>query len=491
MAKITDYDFKNYIDTIALKESVFFKDSGNKMLQVCYSKNKTETGLEWNFKYKNSGEWCKDYKMNIQTTIFGGRLFKTTKEFVNEFGFHLQIQAPPALYKQQIMNYKDIQPVKCMMSVTIPSLLEIYKTDAWDKYQAKSGTNVNVDDVDGYLNEHLPLKSLELCVWDAKNHTSMINEIKRDRDSKYRNRVEYKDMELAQIDMCVNTLNSDVASFYNLLKYVGDYGRKNMKLYHNNIDMFDAEMTMGNYKDRNQVVNKVAGSISTKSNGLEFRRGSKSSQVVKFYDYTLKGRKYQVDNFLPIYISSGNKTAIDRLNTYYGKTTKDIAELKSTMRYEVSIRNIIGGNKGVKELYQKNFNIEQDKITMHHLFDVKYSSVVRTTLKNYLYNIFGDVITEEMHKLGEQSMNKWDLIADEGFQKGLQIMAILQLMDGDNGLSLPEIKKKCIENDAKYESVRRLMHIIKKKGYSSNWNTDRVVAMNVIKEVYDSLDKVK
>ena len=35
------------------------------------------------------------------------------------------------------------------------------------------------------------------------------------------------------------------------------------------------------------------------------------------------------------------------------------------------------------------------------------------------------------------------------------------------------------------------MHIIKKKGYSSNWNTDRVVAMNVIKEVYDSLDKVK
>jgi len=349
MAKITDYDFKNYIDTIALRESVFFKDSGNKMLQVCYSKNKTETGLEWNFKYKNSGEWCKDYKMNIQTTIFGGRLFKTTKEFVNEFGFHLQIQAPPALYKQQIMNYKD----------------------------------------------------------------------------------------------------------------------------------------------RNQVVNKVAGSISTKSNGLEFRRGSKSSQVVKFYDYTLKGRKYQVDNFLPIYISSGNKTAIDRLNTYYGKTTKDIAELKSTMRYEVSIRNIIGGNKGVKELYQKNFNIEQDKITMHHLFDVKYSSVVRTTLKNYLYNIFGDVITEEMHKLGEQSMNKWDLIADEGFQKGLQIMAILQLMDGDNGLSLPEIKKKCIENDAKYESVRRLMHIIKKKGYSSNWNTDRVVAMNVIKEVYDSLDKVK
>ena len=88
-------------------------------------------------------------------------------------------------------------------------------------------------------------------------------------------------------------------------------------------------------------------------------------------------------------------------------------------------------------------------------------------------------------------MDKWSIVEDKGFQKGLQIMAILQLMDGDDGMSLQEVKKKCIENGCKYESVRRLFLTIKKEGYASNWNTDRVVAMNMIKEIYEELEQVK
>ena len=64
-------------------------------------------------------------------------------------------------------------------------------------------------------------------------------------------------------------------------------------------------------------------------------------------------------------------------------------------------------------------------------------------------------------------------------------------MEGDNAMSLAEIKKKCIESGANYESVRRLFKLIKDKGYASNWNSDRIVAMNVMKEIYEGLDKVK
>jgi hypothetical protein len=101
------------------------------------------------------------------------------------------------------------------------------------------------------------------------------------------------------------------------------------------------------------------------------------------------------------------------------------------------------------------------------------------------------VITEDIKEIGAKHMNKFDLIKEEGFSKGLQIMAILQLMDGDNGLSMQELKKKFVEIGVGYESVRRITNMIKSKGYASNWNTDRIVAMNVIKELYEELDKVK
>ena len=56
---------------------------------------------------------------------------------------------------------------------------------------------------------------------------------------------------------------------------------------------------------------------------------------------------------------------------------------------------------------------------------------------------------------------------------------------------MQELKKKFVEIGVGYESVRRITNMIKSKGYASNWNTDRIVAMNVIKELYEELDKVK
>ena len=92
-------------------------------------------------------------------------------------------------------------------------------------------------------------------------------------------------------------------------------------------------------------------------------------------------------------------------------------------------------------------------------------------------------------------MNKWDLLKSkdeggEGFTKGLQVMAILQLMDEPHSLSAPEIKKRFKDLGVGYENYRRLFKMIKNEGYVLNWDDDNIVAMNAIKEIYDSLGRI-
>jgi len=379
-----------------------------------------------------------------------------------------------------------------MMGIQIPSLLELRKSNEWEKFIAGRGTNSIDKDINNYILYCIPMDELKIVEWGDWTSKELGEMLKRDNDAAKGRCVEPINMDLVQVDFCVNTIDSNVSEFYNLLKHIGNYGTKNMKLYHNNIDRFDAEYTIGNYNDRGDVVLQTPSSILTKANGLEFRRGSKSSQVVKFYDYTLKARKYYYDNFIPIMVSNNNTKSIEHAQRYYGKTPKEISKRKTTMRYELSFRNIIGGTKGVYELFKKSYStIEQKHITLIELFDVRYRKLIGRSMRKYLLDIFGDVITEDLVEIGENKMDKFDIIRDYKLSKGLQILAIIQLTEGDNGLSIAEIKKKLLESGASYESIRRIMKIVKEEGYASNWNTDRMVAMNCIKELYKELDKVE
>ena len=105
MKKKLNDDFTNYIDTIALKEQVFLKDGGRRLDSKSYSKNRTETGLELSFisdtKLNTGG-----YTIELQTKIYGSRLYKTPKDFVNSKGFHFQLSAPPSLMKQQHSSHQ-------------------------------------------------------------------------------------------------------------------------------------------------------------------------------------------------------------------------------------------------------------------------------------------------------------------------------------------------------------------------------------------------
>ena len=487
-------DINNYIDTLILREQIFFKDGGVQIRNKSYSKRKATTSLEYTHSFTaDDGVECKEYTLYEQELINGGRLYKTHKSFVNEYGFAFYIKCPFSLARQQVSDYDVLIPIKCYLTVTIPSLLELRKTTHWDKYIVSRGTNKSDDDISGYIQHYINFEELRILEW-SNEPISVLRDKMKINDARfngsYSKYVSPLTMELAQMDFCVNTIDSDVNTLYNLLKYAGEYGTKNMKLYHNNTEGFDAEYTVGNYKDRDTLITKVQNNIMTKANGLEFRRGAKSSQIIKFYDYTRRAMKYQQEHYLPIYVSRGDKDAIDNLGKYYGKTIEEITKKKSTLRYEVSIRNIIGGNKGVKKTFEDVMKKKFRKITLKHLYNPKYRGIVRTVLRNYLYNIFGDEITKNKISIGGKNMNKWDLVKEEKFQKGLQIMAILQLTEGDNGMSIAEIKKKCIESGANYESVRRLFKIIKDKGYTSSWDNDRITAMNLIKDIYKDLEKV-
>ena len=57
-------------------------------------------------------------------------------------------------------------------------------------------------------------------------------------------------------------------------------------------------------------------------------------------------------------------------------------------------------------------------------------------------------------------------------------------------MSVAEIKKKFIDLNVSYESVRRIMNTIKTYNYAGGWNEERVIAMNLIKDIYEDLDKV-
>jgi len=488
-----DTNKDNYIDTIQLRNSVFFGDGGRKIDTISYSTHKKATGNEWVFDYLQDGEMAKGEKINRQQTLFGARLYKTPKAFVNWYGFHLQISAPPALARQQASNHSNLIPIKCSMAITINSLIELQKSDVWMKWDATKSNTYKMDEkINAYILDVIDMEKLSIMKWNSKWNTAELTRmIKRDNSIRTKAILKPIDMELSQVDFCVNTIASSVSDFYNLLQHAGNYQRKNMKLYHNNTYEFDATYTIGNYNANKEVVVKTPGSISTKANGLEFRRGTKSSQVVKFYDYTRKSLEYQQRTWLPIYQANGEDEKIDVLKEYYGGTIKEINERKTTMRYEVSYRNVVGGNKGVTGLYKQMYpNMEDRYITLVQLFDAKYGKVIGRVMRTQLLNIFGDVIEDKKIAIGEH-MDKFEVVKKHKLAKGLQIMAILQLMDGENGLSMQEVKTKLIESGVSYELVRRLLKQVKEEGYASNWNNERVIAMNIIKDIYRGLDEVK
>ena len=488
-------DIATMIDTVQLKEQVYFDDCGIHINQYAYSNNKQMSGLEEKITHKINNEDVNGTKLDSVVNLWGGQTIKTTKLFVQKYGYHIQVTIPPSLARQRYSNHKVKTPIKCSMSVTIPSVYELLKNLEFDEYLTSHG----VDTLDNLLNTYI-LKHTDLekyCIRKWGNFTSAnIKEmmLKKKTLKSMGLFIQPIEMELAQTDFYYNVPKIDTNKIYKFLTTRGEFGQKNLKLYHNNVDKFDAEYTIGSYPDKNRTVIKTSNVILQKANGIEFRRGTKSSVVVKFYDHTRRSQKYQAQTYLPIYVSNGNYQKVTQHQKMYGKQIEDWDGKNTTLRYEVSIRNVVGGVKGVKKIYLDSFKeIEDKKITLKHLFDVRYTSIITHTLRRYLLQIFGDNINDEI-TIGGNTMDKWELIKDkdeggEGFTKGLQIMAVVQLMEQDN-MTLPEIKKKFQQMGVNYEVQRRLLKLIKDKDYLTNWTEDNVAAMNCIKQIYDEIGKV-
>ena len=102
-------DYKNYIDTIAMREEVFFKDGGRRMMNKAFYNKKLSSGTEYTFSYNDDMKnKLNEYSIYMQTSLYGGRLFKTHKQFVRKYGFHFQLKCPPSLYRQQMCRLNVI-----------------------------------------------------------------------------------------------------------------------------------------------------------------------------------------------------------------------------------------------------------------------------------------------------------------------------------------------------------------------------------------------
>ena len=79
-------DINNYIDTLILREQIFFKDGGVQIRNKSYSKRKTTTSLEYTHSFTaDDGVECKEYTLYEQEEFNGGRLYKTHK---SHFPYH-------------------------------------------------------------------------------------------------------------------------------------------------------------------------------------------------------------------------------------------------------------------------------------------------------------------------------------------------------------------------------------------------------------------
>ena len=103
---IAQNDINNYIDTLVFREQIFFKDGGIQIRNKSYFNRKKSTNLEYTHSFTaDNGVECKEYTIYEQTEIFGARLYKTHKSFVNEYGFAVHIKCPPSLARQQVSEY--------------------------------------------------------------------------------------------------------------------------------------------------------------------------------------------------------------------------------------------------------------------------------------------------------------------------------------------------------------------------------------------------
>jgi len=455
--------YDNPIDTLVLKGKVRLKNLGGSLLTRATNKNETDSS-KWSFTYPIKHTYYRSNEILvpelIKTQTYDGRItLHTHKHFTTEYGYSIYMGLPSRVYYSMTLpsnqitdrQINSINNTPLFLEIKIPSVSGLFGMESFNDWIttkldfSKVKKNRKSDIIWEYIKYHHNFDQYGIEEYDNKKN------------------IDITSLPITQIDFARNINGRLVKDIMELIGMTGYYARKNMRVW-NNTTPADSE-----------------GDVVYKSpNGIEFRKGKKSSEIYKFYDKTIqKGSQY----YDAVYTTQdfGVKSASDRLVTYNRDTPSDL------LRYEVSLRKVPSQRNAVNKIYSKTTG-EYREINMYDVLDNDiYSRVPYKIMSQGLLNIFGGEIVKQMTNLysEEKTMTDTDIIT-EYKSKGIKYLGIKYLLD--KGMTNDELwvylNKKC---NMSYEVVRRIRVELREEGVINKWNDGHQRTMDTLRGVYKDL----
>jgi len=446
-----------YIDTIIMSSKVRLGKGGGALFARATPSNiKDHKNVAYTLPIINS------YKAHdtitpeiVYTRQFDGRVqVHTSKDFESEYGYGLFLQLPPWIYQQNNsainQSKKQIDAVyrtPIYLQVKIPSFTGLIGNIAFNDWlvtKADLYTDKMSDCVWDYILDHTPLHKYGLEAFDNKDEISMPS------------------FKIKQLDLYKDISGRYVKDILELVSVSGYYARKDMRIWNNSA--MDTDGTATTFQS---------------PNGIEFRKGKKSSEIYKFYDKELRLGSVYYDG---VYTSAGtNRTIADNLLKSVSKGANAI------LRYEVSLRRVASQRDAIAVKYGKVVG-ELGPIKITDVLDTDiYSRVPQQILKDGLFSIFGGEIVKQMSELpiGEKTMTDTDIL-QKYTTKGLKYLGVKYLMD--KGMSNDQIWKYMVKRGGmSYEVVRRLRNEMSSEGLMTKMNDSHNATMDILRREYNGL----
>lgn len=448
------------IDTIILKGKVRLLRAGSSLFPRTFRHNRNDV--------ENAPYWHKLYATQYRngdktpelliTQQFDGRVqIHSSKAFIDEYGYGIFMQVPPWIYQNQTRSYKasakadkTASNTKMYLQITIPSLHNLFLSNAFNDWAVSGITDKNYGKYADMLWDYMMSKT-NLVKYGIEPYDRAID-------------IHKNSLDVVQLDICHNIRGPQVKDILELVSANGYYARKSMRIWNNLTHTSTGDSV-----------------IMQDANGIEFRKGKKSSEIYKFYDKELQTAQTYYD---AVYTSRdfasarSKRLAADMLNS---TNKRD----RTLLRYEVSLRKVPSQRNAVDRIYARETGDIRTIFLTDILENTIYNRVPKRVLKEGLFNIFGSEIEKAITILPEKkAMTDTDILQEYG-SKGLKYLGVKYLLD--KGMSNDQIWKylaNAIRGNSSYEVVRRLRNEIKMNGVSVNWNDSHIKTLDALRDVY-------
>ena len=452
-------EYSNLIDTIKIKGKCRLTKGGGSLFQYCdWVRDNNKGAVKFplpidNTKYRHGRDTVAELVMS--QNLNGEAKVYTHKDFIGEYGYGIFIQNIPywllhnyngALGKQRQKRVSSGHPV--WVEIAIPSVKDLFQMPTFVDYMTTKATSSKISEMLwGYVTSMHDFGRYGIEAYDIAEPL--------DKDN----------LPILQLDICKDMSGTLVKDVFELVGMNGYYARKNMRLWRNTT----ADDTSGvtTYMD---------------TNGIEFRKGKKSSEIYKFYDKDLQIAQSYKDSFMPIYTANDVKR----------QTAADIVESmekaeRTRLRYEVSLRRVPSVRDAINKKFAEGDDIRNVKFS--NVFDdTIYSRTPERILRDGLLSIFGGEVAKDVELLYDRSKSMTDTeLLQSKKTKGLKYLGIQYLLDKGmtNDQLWPYLYQKA---GMSYEVVRRLRNEMRENGILEKLNDNHRRTMDAFRGMYKDLD---